>query len=166
MIEWALNLFDDGNLQKLNMIASRNEYGNTMWRQISKKEIQDYFSEKLVEFMEAIDDFNQIDWITTKDIFHSTLPWKCQGAIQQAILSKIDEEKYVDLLSADGLDKTDPIIFDLIKADDPKVTAVLLTAMKDPKTMLHLKRGAGGALNHSMGYDQGYTIWCGDAYEF
>ena len=48
----------------------------------------------------------------------------------KTILSKIDEEKYADLLSADGLDKTDPIIFDLIKADDPKVTAVLLTAIE------------------------------------
>jgi len=152
ILEWILELHDDP-LDKFMVITScwkRTRYGHSLYDLHSSESriIREYFGEQLVECLETAE---QLDMKLLRETFRFTLSWK-RPKIQELILSKIEDENRPQLLRSDDLHCSNPIIFDLIRVDDPDVAKVVLPVIKEvsPQMLLSLSGERQSALEFSL----------------
>eukprot|EP01084_Bolivina_argentea_P205331 350795_1 len=157
IIEWSLDQFDDA-LHKFKMIAERNRYGESMWVKIKDKPLQNLFADKLMEYLNEIE-FDRLDMIILKDTFRLTLKWR-RHELQSLILSKMDKNKYNELLNIENMiNIKQGIVTDLVDVDDPNITNVILSTITNEAQLL-LRDGDRGedALLHALAFAKGYNV--------
>ena len=64
VLQWILDEhFEGETLLKFNMIAARNKFGNSCLAELEvSKELEDFFGEKLIEYMSELD-FEEKDFV-------------------------------------------------------------------------------------------------------
>eukprot|EP01083_Nonionella_stella_P151407 483661_1 len=146
-LQWILQYFDDP-LERYNMITQRNKYDKTLLSKYTNnkskgiQEAKTFIAQEIMECMEQID-FNNLEFVTIKDVFQYTITWKC-SELQSRILSKMDNSKHKQLYNRDNMLECkgyNPIHL-IIKSNDPKMCNVILSANTDYKCLIsHSERG-------------------------
>ena len=174
VLQWILDEQFEETLAKFKMIAARNKFGHSHWDTFgSSKSLQQFFGNKLIEYMVCILtfvdrqqfqkmcisnhcaqtelDFDEEDFIERTPLIDFITIKEIfrftlkwrNPEIQKLILQKVDSAQHAELLSTENLNLKQSILVDLIDVDDLAMTEVVLSAVINEQLFL-LCRGDDG----------------------